>query len=150
MHRLQTISRYLWASPATAVGVLFSVLAVCAGATPRIVDGVVEVAGGRLRSFLSLLPPCARFAAITFGHVVIGLDHRLLSAVRAHELVHVQQYERWGVLFFPLYVASSIGQLVCGRHPYLDNAFEREAYARTAVRAEASPRVPPKSPPGGA
>lgn len=137
MHRLQRFTRYLWVSPATAVGLLFSVIAVCAGATPRIVDGIIEVAGGRLRYILTLLPPNARFAAITFGHVVIGLDHALLSNVRAHELVHVQQYERWGVLFFPLYVASSVVQLICGRHPYLDNAFEREAYARTTVRAEA-------------
>lgn len=136
MHRLQRTARYLWVSPATAVGLLFSVIAVCAGATPRVVDGIIEVAGGRLRYFLSLLPPCARFTAITFGHVIIGLDHPLLSNIRAHELVHVQQYERWGVFFFPLYMTSSLAQLICGRHPYFDNAFEREAYATTAVRAE--------------
>ena len=140
MHRLQRITRYLWASPATAVGLLFSLVAVCAGATPRIVDGVVEVAGGRLRYFHWLLPPCARFGAITFGHVIIGLDHSLLSSVRAHERVHVRQYERWGALFFPLYLASSMAQLICGRHPYLDNAFEREAWATSALRARASPR----------
>jgi hypothetical protein len=137
MHLLRRITRYLWVSPATAVGLLFAVIAVGAGATPRIADGIIEVAGGRLRHFLSPLPPCARFPAITLGHVIIGLDHPLLSTVRAHELVHVQQYERWGVLFFPLYMASSIAQLIRGRHPYLDNAFEREAYARATVRDEA-------------
>jgi hypothetical protein len=137
MRRLRLIIRYAWASPATVVGLLFSVIAMSAGASPRVVNGVIEVAGGRLHSLLSLRPPCARFAAITFGHVVIGLDHPLLSSIRAHELVHVRQYERWGVFFFPLYIASSITQLICGRHPYLDNAFEREAYAKTAVRPEA-------------
>ena len=127
MRRLERLARYLWVSPATAVGLMFCVIAMCAGATPRIVHGTIEVAGGRLRDLSSLLPPYARFGAITFGHVIIGLDHPLLSSVRAHELVHVQQYERWGVLFFPLYLASSIVQLMGGRHPYLDNAFEREA-----------------------
>ena len=136
MRRVQILIRYAWVSPATAVGLLFSVIAFSAGATPRVVNGVIEVAGGRLQSLLSLLPPCARFAAITFGHVVIGLDHPLLSSVRAHELVHVRQYERWGVFFFPLYIASSIAQLIRGRHPYLDNAFEREAHAKSSVRAE--------------
>ena len=137
MHCLQRLPRYLWASPASIVGLLFSFIAVCAGATPRIVDGVIEVAGGRLRCLHSLLPRYARFGAITFGHIIIGLDHALLSSVRAHELVHVQQYERWGVLFFPLYAASSVAQLMCGRHPYLDNAFELEAHAKTALRVHA-------------
>ena len=131
MRRLHLIIRYAWASPATLVGLLFSVIAMSAGASPRVVNGVIEVAGGRLHRLPS------RFAAITFGHVVIGLDHPLLSSVRAHELVHVRQYERWGVFFFPLYVASSITQLICGRHPYFDNAFEREAFAKTRVCAEA-------------
>ena len=137
MRHFQLIIRYAWVSPATAVGLLSSIIAMCAGATPRIVDGTIEVAGGHLHCLVSRLPPCARFAAITFGHVIIGLDHPLLSRVRAHELVHVQQYERWGVLFFPLYIASSVAQFICGRHPYLDNAFEREAYAKASVRAEA-------------
>lgn len=137
MRRLQIIIRYAWASPATVVGLLFSFIAMSVGATPRVVNGVIEVAGGRLHSLLSLLPPCARFAGITFGHVVIGLDHQILSRIRAHELVHVRQYERWGVFFFPLYIGSSLVQLFRGRHPYLDNAFEREAHAKGSVRAEA-------------
>jgi hypothetical protein len=137
MRRVPRVLRYAWASPATAVGLLFSAVAVAAGATPHVVDGVIEVAGGRLHSLLALVPPCGRFGAITFGHVVIGIDHHLLSSIRAHERVHVRQYERWGVFFFPLYVASSVAQLIRGRHPYLDNAFEREAYAKSAARPDA-------------
>ena len=137
MRPLNIFWRYAWASPATAVGLLFSIVAMLAGARPRVVDGVIEVAGGRLRHLMAALPRCARFAAITFGHVIIGLDHSLLQRVRPHELVHVQQYERWGVLFFPLYVTSSLVQLLRGRHPYFDNTFEREAYAKTSVRTEA-------------
>lgn len=128
--------RYAWASPATAVGLLFAIVAMAAGAKPRVVNGVIEVGGGRLPHLMAFLPRCASFAAITLGHVIIGLDHSLLQRVRPHELIHVQQYERWGVLFFPLYLASSLAQLLRGRHPYLDNAFEREAYARASLRAE--------------
>jgi hypothetical protein len=52
--------------------------------------------------------------------------------VRQHERVHVRQYERFGVFFFPLYLGSSGLQLMRGRNPYLDNAFEREAYAKSS------------------
>jgi hypothetical protein len=137
MRRLNLLCRYAWASPATVIGLLFSILAMVAGARPRLVDGVLEVGGGHLHHLMSLLPRCACFAAITFGHVIIGLDHSLLRRVRAHELIHVQQYERWGVLFFPLYVASSLVEFLCGRDPYRDNAFEREAYAKTSAYTEA-------------
>ena len=122
--------RYLWALPATSVGFLFGAFALCAGATVRFAGGVIEVAGGRLDRIISLLPASARFVAITLGHVIIGTDHAVLARVRAHEHVHVQQYERWGILFFPLYAASSLMQLLGGRDPYRNNCFERQAYAR--------------------
>jgi hypothetical protein len=50
--------------------------------------------------------------------------------------VHVRQYERWGVLFFPLYAASSLWQLARGRDPYRDNRFEREAFRLGSGAAE--------------
>jgi hypothetical protein len=129
--------RYAWASPATAVGLLACGVALCAGGTIRIVDGVLEAGGGRIDRLASLLSPSARFVAITFGHVIVGIDHVSLRCVRSHEHVHVRQYERWGVLFFPLYLASSLVQLLSGRDPYFSNCFEREAYARAAGTDEA-------------
>ena len=120
---------YAWASPATAIGLLLVTAALCGGAKLRRVDGVLESAGGRLLDAVRRIPRFG-FVAITFGHVVIGVDDVCLAEDRAHEHVHVRQYERWGVLFFPLYFASSLAQLACGRHPYRDNAFEREARAR--------------------
>ena len=130
MRRIYIVLRYAWALPATTVGLLFASFALCAGATIRFAEGVIEVAGGQLDRIVSLLPASARFVAITFGHVIIGTDHAVLRRVRSHEHVHVQQYERWGALFFPLYVASSLVQLFHGRDPYLNNCFEREAYER--------------------
>jgi len=93
----------------------------------------MEVAGGKLLQIASLLPLSARFVAITFGHVIIGIDHTALGRVRPHKHVHVQQYERWGILFIPLYIASSFMQLLLGRNPYLNNCFEREAHAVRAT-----------------
>jgi len=85
--------------------------------------------GGRLGRLCARLPAPFGFSAITLGHVIVGLDHATLAAVRLHEQVHVRQYERLGALFFPLYVGSSVVQLLRGRDPYFDNRFEREARA---------------------
>lgn len=127
--RIHIIARYAWALPATLAGLLLSLVAFAFGASGRVVEGAIEIAGGRFDRCISMLPRYCRFGAITFGHVIIGADHETLTHVRLHEHVHVRQYERWGVLFFPLYLASSLYQLVRGRHPYLNNCFEREALA---------------------
>lgn len=67
-----------------------------------------------------------RYRAITFGHVVLCVDEaddELLD----HELVHVTQYERWGILLWPAYAAASLWARLRGGHPYRDNHFERQA-----------------------
>ena len=135
--------RYLWALPATCVGLLLALGALALGARGRRVDGVLEVGGGRVGALVACLPRALRFGAITFGHVVIGVDGPTLTHCRAHERVHVRQYERFGVLFFPLYVGSSLVQLARGRDPYLDNRFEREAFACDAGAATIPSRVRP-------
>jgi hypothetical protein len=126
---MQRVIRYLWALPATLVGVLFGAAALAGGARARWVDGVLEIGGGRVRGAIDCLPRALRFGAITFGHVVVGIDAPTLTRCRAHERVHVRQYERFGALFFPLYVGSSLLQLARRRDPYRDNRFEREAFA---------------------
>jgi hypothetical protein len=134
--RMAVALRYLWASPATLVGLLAAAPALARGAALRRVGGALEVCGGPVRAFVRRLPEGCRFGAITLGHVVIALDAATLERTRAHERVHVRQYERWGVLFFPLYAASSLWQLARGRDPYLDNRFEREAFARSPGASE--------------
>ena len=131
MRSMATLVRYAWASPATLVGIAAAMVALGMGARPRAREGTVEFVGGRLRDALARLPRACRFSAITFGHVVICIDACTADSVRAHERVHVRQYERWGVLFFPIYLASSILQWIFGRDPYRDNRFEREAYLQT-------------------
>jgi hypothetical protein len=111
--------RYAWAAPCTAVGLVAALFMFLAGGRARTHAGVLEVAlsqsGGR---------PRRGFGAITFGHVVLGRSEQLLGELRAHELQHVRQYERWGPVFFLAYPASSLYQLLRGRNPYWHNYFE--------------------------
>ena len=138
IRRILIIARYVWALPATFAGLLLSLVAFAFGAKGRIVEGAVEIAGGRIDRCLLILPRYCRFGAITFGHVIIGIDHATLAGHRLHEHVHVRQYERWGVFFFPLYLSSSLLQFALGRDPYLNNSFEREAFAKS-VSCELGP-----------
>lgn len=124
------VLRYLWASPNTVLGALLGLAFLCVGGRARVVAGVLEFSGGLLGQALSKAPPALRFSAMTLGHVVIGVHPAELAKVRSHEHVHVRQYERWGPLFLPAYLLSSAWQLLRGRHPYLDNAFEKEAFLK--------------------
>ena len=78
---------------------------------------------------LRIMNPRMPIAAIVFGHIIIAFDAETASRLRAHEHTHVRQYERWGV-FFPLaYVIASVLAMLRGADAYLDNCFEREAFA---------------------
>jgi len=94
------------------------------------VSGVLEVWGGWPAYLLSRgLPFSGSVAAITLGHVVIGVSPRALLLTRAHERAHVRQFERWGVLLLLLYPLAGLWVGLLGRHPYRDNPFERNARA---------------------
>lgn len=121
--------RYLWALPTTAPGLLLAVLARTTGGRWTVVDGVLEAHGGAVGWLLRRVPVEGGAGAMTLGHVVVARDARALEASRMHERVHVRQAERWGVLFYPAYAAASGWAWLRGGDVYLDNRFEREAYA---------------------
>lgn len=123
------VLRYAWAAPVTLVGLAVAGLAFALGARGRRVRGVLEIAGGRLAALVARTPGLRHFEAVTLGHVVLADSHAALERQRAHEREHVRQFERWGVLLLPLYVAASVREALRGRHPYRDNAFERAARA---------------------
>ena len=124
---------YLWAAPATALGLVFALLALRGGRI-AIVDGVLEVHGPLIRWALTHLTIVrGGIAAITFGHVVLGRNGEALEWTRTHERVHVAQYERWGPFFLPAYVAASVWAFLRGGDFYLDNVFERAARARESI-----------------
>ena len=125
---------YVWPLPVTLFGMLVALLARASGGRLRRVDGVLESAGGWPARVLRFgFPFSGAVAAITLGHVVVGVSRDALSATRAHERAHVRQFERWGVLLLVLYPLAGLLAWLRGGHPYRDNAFEREA--RAAERA---------------
>jgi hypothetical protein len=105
--RWRRLACLLWAAPNSLLGLLLGLVWWLAGGQAQRVDGVLELAlpdrpakAGRHRWRLP-------FAAITLGHVVLAVNAHEMHRWRAYERVHVAQYERWGPLFLPAYLASS-------------------------------------------
>jgi hypothetical protein len=119
----------VWASPATLLGLLVGVAGLATGGSAHRVGRTVEFHGGVVALLLDHLP--VRALALTLGHVILGQSAPALDRCRAHELVHVRQYERWGPFFIPAYLLCSLVLVMRGREFYRDNPFEREAYGRS-------------------
>jgi hypothetical protein len=120
---------YVWASPNTVLGLVLGLLSF---QRPRVTEGVM-LFDGPPRGFTWLLRVFRR-AAITYGHVVLANRH-VDGSLLTHELHHVWQYERLGLLYIPLYVVIWV---FTGyrRHPFERAArlAEAEAVARRAGR----------------
>jgi hypothetical protein len=120
------IARIAWASPWTCLGLVLGTLGLATGGCARRGPGIVEFHGGAVRWLLERIPGHA--FAMTLGHVVLGQTEAALDLAQTHELVHVRQYERWGPLFVPAYLAASAQLWLAGKDPYRDNPFECEAF----------------------
>lgn len=118
-----------WAAPCSALGLAFAAFILLAGGRAKWSSGACEVtyrqADASCGKFARKLP----FRGIVFGHVILAVTGDELQTIGAHERVHVQQYEQWGPLFFIVYAASSLWQLLHARSPYWDNYFEIQARA---------------------
>jgi len=121
---LPQILGWLWALPWTLVGLSIGFLL---GGKAKRIDGVYEIHGPVIAWTLRhMLVPAL---AMTLGHVVLGCDQRSLRLTRAHERVHVRQYERWGPFFIPAYMLCWLWLSLRRRDGYRENPFEIEAYA---------------------
>ena len=119
---------YVWALPISALGFLLVLLTRLSGGTYQWVDGVLEASGGwPARLLRHGFPFSGSVAAITLGHIVVGISHEALNATREHERIHVRQYARWGILFVALYPLAGLYAWIKGGNPYWDNVFERQA-----------------------
>lgn len=87
-------------------------------ARPRFRDGCFVYVSGR--GLARLVLTRRGYLAITFGRVIVFAVEPT-EALWRHELVHVRQYERYGLAFLPLYL------LLLARHGYAGHPFEREA-----------------------
>ena len=127
--RIARVARLGWAGPCSLVGVVFAGAVLFCGGRVRRNAGTLEVCVHRGISREGRLLRALPFRAITLGHVIVAATPQELDRLRAHELVHVRQYERWGLFFFAAYATSSLWQLLRGRRAYWDNHFEIEARA---------------------
>lgn len=129
----------LWVLPVSVLGMLVVLVARGSGGVVQRVDGVLEAAGGWPAWMLQRgFPFSGPVAAITLGHVVVGASLAALTATRAHERVHVRQFERWGVLLLVLYPLAGGLAWLRGGNPYRDNLFEREARAAESASVGAA------------
>ncbi|MFC3533523.1 hypothetical protein ACFOLG_15195 [Vogesella facilis] len=140
MRRLLQLAGSLWAAPCSLLGLLCALpLLLC---------------GGSLRRSRGELPTCLEIAlprrwqhhrlpfdALTLGQVIVGQNHAVLAALRAHEQVHVRQFQRWGVLLLLAYPAASLWQWLRGRRPYWDNPFEVQARHLSGIPPEPRQRA---------
>jgi hypothetical protein len=129
--RLAALACLLWASPWTLFGMAVGALGLLTGGRVRREGRVLEFYGGFVATYLRVFPLIRGAAAVTLGHTVLARDAATARRTRAHERVHVRQYERWGPLFVPLYLLHWCRLRLTGHNPYLDNPFEQEAFAET-------------------
>ena len=128
MHTFWRMARYLWVSPVTLLFLPLALLARWSGGGYALHSGVLEIWGGVVGRRLDRgLPLFGVIAAITLGHVVLGISAHYLDATRLHERAHVAQFERWGFLFPLVYFMAGCWAWWCGRRFYWDNPFEVEA-----------------------
>lgn len=136
--RLGRIGRLLWTAPVTLIGLMFAL-------PVRLFQGNWRRVGGRTGALLVQGPladwllsrhPAGAMNAMAIGHVIVSTRSCLSARLLRHELEHVRQAERWGLLFPLLYLASSGWQLVRGREAYWHNHFEIAARAAEQVERE--------------
>lgn len=128
---IMRIAAYAWVSPYTLLGIAIGLLL---GGRFRRIDGVIEIHGPRIAAGLNRLFVPAM--AMTLGHVVFGQTQAAIELTRAHERVHVRQYERWGIAFVPAYLLISVYLYLRGRDGYRENPFEVEAFAQDSPHSD--------------
>ena len=122
---------YAWASPNSLIGLVIGGVMSCSARGRGVIAGVLEVGGGLVGTLLGREADRVALARDD-ARPRDPRDRRVaLNQSRAHEHVHVRQYEQWGPFFLPAYAASSLWQLACGRRCYRDNWFERQAYEQS-------------------
>ncbi|HEY8608735.1 MAG TPA: signal peptide prediction [Noviherbaspirillum sp.] len=116
----------VWAAPLTLFGLLVALPVVLFRGHLQLVHGhtVALLVRGRFADFLLRRHPFGPMNAMALGHVVVASHDGMSTRVLVHELAHVRQAARWGVLFPFAYLASSAWALVRGKNAYWHNRFE--------------------------
>ena len=123
----------IWTFPNTLLGLAIGYLGVFSGGKVQRVDGCWEFHGGIVTRLLRFAPTGSGAMAMTLGHTILGQTQAALDIARAHEHVHVRQYEKFGPFFIPAYFAASFYAWVNRKDAYRDNIFEVEAFDKEPI-----------------
>jgi hypothetical protein len=123
---------YLNALLPTLVG-LFIAAFIKAEAFKYTIKGVIILrTDGWLSNFLSRRSTWA----FTLGHIIFvnsNMPNRSLRSVLPHELVHVHQYEIFGVFFWLIYGISYLAELLRGHNAMRTCVLEAAAYHKQDI-----------------
>ncbi len=131
------IAGVVWALPLSLVGLLMALPVLASGGSARRLParqfGVPALlVRGRVGDFLLAHHPFGAMHAMAVGHIVIADRTAHSRRLLAHELAHVAQAARWGILFPAAYLMASAWARLRGGDIYWDNVFE--VAARKAER----------------
>jgi hypothetical protein len=132
------VAKRIWAAPCSAVGLFLALVPLALGGQAVWRQGALEVTYRQRQASCGKLAQTLPFRGIVFGHVILAVTHEELCRIGPHERVHVEQYERWGPIFFLAYPLSGLWQLFHGRSPYWYNYFEVQARQRSTEVNRAS------------
>lgn len=121
-----TLLGMIWAAPLTVFGVLLALPVVLFRGHVVLVRGhtIALLVRGPLADHMLSHHPFGSMNAMAIGHIIIAVNEGLSSRVLIHELAHVRQAARWGVVFPFAYLASSAWAAIRGRDAYWHNRFE--------------------------
>ena len=128
--------RWCFPAPISLIGFVFASFIRASGGQIEKHGIAWEASDGAASRLLWLFNPWANINAITLGHVILARDPLTAAHLRAHEQVHVRQYERWGFIFPLAYVMASVLAFARGADAYRDNVFEIEAFAAGGLNLE--------------
>lgn len=134
IHRIAVVLGIVWASPLSMIGLLFGIPIMLLRGRAYLIhdDTPALLIRGPFADFLLARHPFGAMCAMAIGHIVIGEKQGLTRQILTHELAHVRQAARWGILFPFAYLAASAWAILRGRDAYWHNTFE--IAARNAER----------------
>lgn len=121
-----TLLGVLWALPLTLIGIVMALpTIVCRGHLYLVRESTPALlVSGPFADYLLARHPFGPMSAMAIGHIVIADRQALTKQILTHELAHVGQAARWGIVFPFAYLASSAWAALRGRDAYWHNIFE--------------------------
>lgn len=121
-----TLLGLAWASPMTLCGIMLALPALAHRGRLRLVltPTPALLVSGSWTDYMLRRHPFGPMCAMAIGHIVIAEPLGLTPRILTHELEHVRQAARWGILFPLAYIAASGWAVLHGQDAYWHNVFE--------------------------